>query len=87
MSNLTKMEYDSNIEDVKYGLVDLQYLVRLLMIVSDPSLPESNQILACNKKGQHVVEHFLMSRYFHYSQVVLHKTNAAFEEMIKWIYA
>lgn len=77
---------DSYQTGVKYGLVDLQYLVRLLMVVSDPSLPENNQILACNKKGQHVVEHFLMSRYFHYSQVIFHKTNAAFEGMIKCMY-
>lgn len=77
---------DSYQTGVKYGLVDLQYLVRLLMVVRDPSLPENNQILACNKKGQHVVEHFLMSRYFHYSQVIFHKTNAAFEGMIKCMY-
>lgn len=70
----------------KYGLVDLQYLVRLLMVVEDSSLPENNKVLACNKKGQHVVEHFLMSRYFHYSQVIFHKTNAAFEGMVKCMY-
>lgn len=32
------------------------------------------------------MEHFLMSRYFHYSQVIFHKTNAAFEGMIKSMY-
>ena len=76
---------------VKYGLVDLQYLIRLLMVVEDPDLPNSsensnNKVLVCNKKGQHVVEHFLMSRYFHYSQVIFHKTNAAFEGMIRCLY-
>ena len=77
---------DSYQTGVKYGLVDLQYLVRLLMVVEDSELLENNKVLVCNKKGQHVVEHFLMSRYFHYSQVVHHKTNAAFEGMIKSMY-
>lgn len=78
---------DSYQTGVKYGLVDLQYLVRLLMIVENPDLSSENKnILVCNKKGQHVIEHFLMSRYFHYSQVIFHKTNAAFEGMIKSMY-
>ena len=68
---------DSYQTGVKYGLVDLQYLIRLLMVVEDPELTsgESKKVLVCNKKGQHVVEHFLMSRYFHYSQIIYHKTN------------
>lgn len=77
---------DSYQTGVKYGLVDLQYLIRLLLVVKDPSITENNKVLVCNKKGQHVVEHFLMSRYFHYSQVVFHKTKAAFEGMIKCMY-
>lgn len=78
---------DSYQTGVKYGLVDLQYLIRLLMVVTDDNLPKgNNKVLVCNKKGQHVVEHFLMSRYFHYSQVIFHKTNAAFEGMIKGMY-
>ena len=77
---------DSYQTGVKYGLVDLQYLIRLLMVVEDPNLSENNKVLVCNKKGQHVVEHFLMSRYFHYSQVIFHKTNAAFEGMIRCMY-
>lgn len=82
---------DSYQTGVKYGLVDLQYLIRLLMVVDnrqeiDGNNGLSNKILVCNKKGQHVIEHFLMSRYFHYSQVVFHKTNAAFEGMIKGLY-
>lgn len=77
---------DSYQTGVKYGLVDLQYLVRLLLVVEDPELAENNKVLVCNKKGQHVVEHFLMSRYFHYSQVIFHKTNAAFEGMIRCMY-
>ena len=75
---------DSYQTGVKYGLVDLQYLIRLLMVVDSKEL--GARVLVCNKKGQHVVEHFLMSRYFHYSQVIFHKTNSAFEGMIKGLY-
>lgn len=74
---------DSYQTGVKYGLVDLQYLIRLLMVEEES---DGHKVLVCNKKGQHVVEHFLMSRYFHYSQVVFHKTNTAFEGMIKCMY-
>lgn len=79
---------DSYQTGVKYGLVDLQYLIRLLMVVEDPELTsgESKKVLVCNKKGQHVVEHFLMSRYFHYSQIIYHKTNGAFEGLVKAMY-
>lgn len=79
---------DSFQTGVKYGLVDLQYLVRLLMVVEDPELAseDSKKVLVCNKKGQHVVEHFLMSRYFHYSQIIFHKTNGAFEGLVKAMY-
>lgn len=76
---------DSYQTGVKYGLVDLQYLVRLLMVQSSDE-EGNNKMLVCNKKGQHVVEHFLMSRYFHYSQVIFHKTNGAFEGLIKSLY-
>lgn len=75
---------DSYQTGVRYGLVDLQYLVRLLMVVEEQETDGSKRnTLACNKKGQHVIEHFLMSRYFHYSQVIFHKTSIAFECMIK----
>ncbi len=79
---------DSYQTGVKYGLVDLQYLIRLLMVIEDPSsqLGENKKILVCNRKGQHVVEHFLMSRYFHYSQIIHHKTNGAFESLVKAMY-
>lgn len=78
---------DSFQTGVTYGLVDLKYLIRLLMIVDDGSMAqEDKHVLVCNRKGQHVVEHFLMSRYFHYSQVIFHKTNVAFEGLIRCLY-
>lgn len=75
---------DSFQTGVKYGLVDLQYLIRLLRIKKSADF--DCNVLAVNKKGQHVAEHFLMSRYFHYSQVIFHKTNSAFEGAIKVLY-
>jgi len=79
---------DSYQTGVRYGLVDFEYLIRLLM-VRDYKVSEdapSKKVLVCNKKGQHVVEHFLLSRYFHYSQVIGHKTSLAFEGIIKAMY-
>lgn len=78
---------DSFQTGVRYGLVDLDYIIRLLCIGKDNirfdnDILETN-VLACNKKGKHVIEHFLMSRYFHYSQVISHKTSLAFESVAK----
>lgn len=78
---------DSYQTGVRYGHVDLEYIVRLLMVVDDQNLiGDDKKTLAFSKKGQHVVEHFLMSRYFHYSQIIFHKTNAAFEGLVKVLY-
>ncbi len=86
--DVVKMRVAALLHDIghyplSHGLVDLQYLIRLLMVEEEA---EGRKVLVCNKKGQHVVEHFLMSRYFHYSQVIFHKTNTAFEGMIKCMY-
>lgn len=83
---------DSYQTGVRYGLVDLEYLIKVLDIVDNPGLSTDsndtvdNRMLVCRKKGQHVVEHFLMSRYFHYSQVIFHKTNTAFEGLLRCLY-
>ena len=80
---------DSYQTGVRYGLVDYEYLIRLLMVSKNYKVSKdspSKNVLVCNKKGQHVVEHFLMCRYFHYSQVIGHKTSLAFEGIIKAMY-
>lgn len=79
---------DSSQTGVRYGFVDLDYLIRLLQVVKDYHIDLNGEkkvldIIACNIKGQHVVEHYLMSRYFHYSQVINHKTGTSFEAVAK----
>ncbi|MDX9917198.1 MAG: HD domain-containing protein [Gudongella sp.] len=78
---------DSFQTGVRYGLVDYEYLIRLLDIHIDYQIWDSQKnIVVWNKKGQHVLEHFLMSRYFLYSQVVGHKTSLAFESILKLMF-
>jgi len=82
---------DSSQTGVRYGLVDLDYLIRLMRVsknykVSEDSDSKEIDIIAFNAKGQHVIEHYLMSRYFHYSQVINHKTSTAFESITKVIF-
>ncbi len=82
---------DSAQTGVKYGMVDLDYIIRLMKVADfkyrDEALNEIKiNIIAFNKKGQHALEHFLMSRYFHYSQVIGHKTTTAFESITKLLY-
>lgn len=82
---------DSSQTGVRYGLVDLDYLVRLMSVSKNYKVSENSEfkvidIIACNIKGQHVIEHYLMSRYFHYSQVINHKTSTSFEAVTKVIF-
>ena len=82
---------DSFQSGLKYGMVDLGYLINLLGVKKSNLIPTGDEedetnLLVFNAKGKHVIEHFLMARYFHYTQFVLHKTGTAFEGMIKAMY-
>lgn len=71
---------DSNQTGVKYGLFDLEQIIRNLeYIVADNKL-------AVNEKARRAVEHYLVCRYFLYSTVIFHKTSVAFELMVKKVY-
>lgn len=66
---------DSQQTGSKYGLVDLDYLLRNLAI----GKYEDKQFVGIDKRAIHSVEHFLMARYFSYSQVTWHRTVRGFE--------
>lgn len=76
---------DSAAAGVNYGLVDRDYLIRVLRI-GEQQVPEAfgqlgvMRVLGVDEEhGLHALEHFVLARYFHYSQIVFHKTVAAFE--------
>lgn len=72
---------DSSAAGVTYGLIDLDYLTRLTTYYEDENT--SDRMLAINEKGIHVLEHYLMARYFSYSQITMHRTTSAFETLAK----
>ena len=79
---------DSMSAGVKYGLIDLDYLIRLIKVgdfnISTPdNYDECKKVMGINVKGVHALEHYLMARYFSYSQVTMHRTSAAFEVLAK----
>ena len=59
-----------------YGSVDINYLVSQMRL-------DSNEKLCITPKALRTADHFLLCRYFEYSQVIHHKTVAAFEEILK----
>ncbi len=73
---------DSYSTGVNYGVVDVDYLVRLLTKGNDRILSKED-VIGIDERGQNVVEHYLMARYFHYSKVIGHKTIRAFECVAK----
>ena len=79
---------DSRQAGVCFGNVDLEYILRQMRIEkckikSDNGTSESIELVVFDIRGQHAIEHFLMARYFHYTQVVQHKTSTAFEAVAK----
>lgn len=82
-----RMDYllrDSAAAGVNYGLIDLDYLIRLLKIGQGELIyPDGHKIeekfVGVNSKGIHVLEHYLMARYFSYAQITYHRTTSAYE--------
>ncbi|MGI6428478.1 MAG: HD domain-containing protein [Syntrophomonadaceae bacterium] len=79
---------DSAAAGVSYGLIDLDYLVRLVCTASerrfhDDGRTTTSEVMAVNEKGLHVLEHYLMARFFSYSQITMHRTTTAFESVAK----
>ncbi|MEA5030545.1 MAG: HD domain-containing protein, partial [Sphaerochaeta sp.] len=85
-----RMDYllrDSMQTGVIFGKIDFNYIINSLTIVDDNYKQDSGddkiKVVAVEARGQHAVEHYLMSRYFHYVQTIQHKTAVAFEAITK----
>ena len=79
---------DSRQAGVSFGTVELEYILRQMRIEQCPihrdnGAEERIELVVFDGRGQHAIEHFLMGRYFHYTQVVQHKTIGAFEAVAK----
>jgi len=59
-----------------YGSTDIEYILRQIKI-------DTNGNICIDPKALRTVDHFLLCRYFDYSQVIFHKTVAGFEEILK----
>lgn len=81
---------DSRQAGVSFGNVELEYILRQLRIKKCKLRRDSGieddatiELVVFDIRGQHAIEHFLMARYFHYTQVIQHKTSIAFEAAAK----
>ncbi len=70
---------DSHQTGVTYGVFDAEQIIRHL------ELSDEGELVA-GEKSKRAVEHYLMSKYFLYSQVLHHKTVASFNLMVERIY-
>jgi len=67
---------DSQFTGAPYGRIDLQYLIENMRIGET----EMGKCLAIDKRhGMHALEHYFLSRYFMYAQIIFHKTIRGFE--------
>jgi HD superfamily phosphohydrolase len=80
---------DSSSAGVRYGYVDVDYLTRLLVKGKDTKnfsgQEEKTDCIGITIKGIHALEHYLMARYFSYSNVTMHRTTSVFESLAKSI--
>lgn len=79
---------DSRAAGVNYGLIDLDYLIRLIEVGKEHTIiykskEKRDKFIGINKKGIHALEHYLMARYFSYSQITMHRTSSTFEALAK----
>lgn len=63
-----------------YGSTDIEYILRQIAVDDDGKI-------CLHSKALRTVDHFLLCRYFDYSQVVFHKTVAGFEQVLKKVIA
>ncbi|MFA5253563.1 MAG: HD domain-containing protein [Methanoregula sp.] len=63
-----------------YGSTDLNYILREFY-------DDGSGEICINSKALRTVDHFLLCRYFDYSQVIFHKTSAGLEEVLKRVIA
>lgn len=78
MDRMDYMVRDSLATGVPYGQIDLHYLLANLDVTDQGTVCFSH-------KATSAVEHFLISRYFMYKSVYMHKTVFAFEAMMRSI--
>lgn len=74
---------DSRQAGVVFGKIELDYIIRQIRIKSVHLKNGNINLIVFDQRGQHAIEHFLMGRYFHYTQVVMHKTSMAIEAVAK----
>lgn len=82
---------DSRQAGVSFGNIELDYILKQIRIVSTPinstsGVTNNIELVVFDYRSQHAIEHFLMGRYFHYTQVVLHKTSMVYEAIAKALF-
>jgi uncharacterized protein len=77
---------DSHQTGVKYGIFDIDQIIRHIDYFPDHYEKEGTSGLVVDRKGQRAVEHYLLSRYFLYSTVIYQKTTTGFHRMAERIY-
>lgn len=68
---------DSKAAGLTYGYVDLAYVIGNLVVATDDDV--GTMLALSEKHGKIPGEHYLLCRYYHYAQLVSHKTAGAAE--------
>jgi HD superfamily phosphohydrolase len=83
---LDYVQRDSLMTGVPYGKVDLDYLIENMVARPFPAGSTDNVLAIIRRKGLSALEHYILSRYYMYSQVYFHKTVRSFELLAKAVF-
>jgi HD superfamily phosphohydrolase len=78
---------DAHATGVRYGLFDLDWLLRSLRFAPVRNLESAPQLAIDGAKGLPAIEGFILARLFMFQQVYLHKATRAAEWMIRTVLA
>ncbi|MBF0551700.1 MAG: HD domain-containing protein [Deltaproteobacteria bacterium] len=73
---------DSNFLGVSYGNIELDHIVSMLGC----GLLEGERAIGVKEKGLHAVEHYLLARYFMYSQIIFSPSIFYLESILRSVY-
>jgi HD superfamily phosphohydrolase len=83
---LDYVQRDSALAGVPYGHIDSEYLIENMMIKHFPPTSTERVLAVDKRKAMASLDHYVLARYYVYSQVSFDKTVRAFEIMAKAIF-
>jgi len=89
--DVDRMDYlvrDSHVTGASYGLVEPLHIIRQAMLgTAHPDEDDEREVIAYRSEAVPRLDHFVLARYFHYSNLIYHNTVCGFELLLQAVVA